>query len=145
MRLLMLRLQNQKDTSKGKGRGNRVHEGLINGAKGLIAYPGVFALHSSKRERNTLISILAKASHYLSENLILDGTLHGKHEFDKNIGIHLGVFALYEYVPDTSSVSAHNWKDFPFMRMNNNTLTFPRVSTTLRGMPWIIPPLLDNN
>ena len=112
MRLLMLRLQNQKDTSKGKGRGNRVHEGLINGAKGLIAYPGVFALHSSKRERNTLISILAKATHYLSENLILDGTLHGKHKFDKNIGIHLGVFALYEYVPDTSSVSAHTDTDY---------------------------------
>jgi hypothetical protein len=51
-------------------------------------------------DRATMVSVLAKVSFYANNHLDLDSTLEGNgHELDDDVGMHMGIFAIYEYQP----------------------------------------------
>jgi hypothetical protein len=70
-----------------------------------------------EEERALLVSVLAKVALYATENLKLNGTLKsGPHAHKDDVGMHLGIFAFYEYQPDQSGkdskVTAHSDMDY---------------------------------
>jgi hypothetical protein len=82
---------------------SKVHKTFTNQATNVAAFPPVWQKSATPAEKDAVVSVLAKVALYANENLKLNGTLKsGPHAHKDDVGMHLGIFAIYEYQPDQS-------------------------------------------
>jgi len=96
---------------------SKVHRTVTNQATNVAAFPPVWAKSATQHEKDTLVDVLARVTLYANQHVTPNSTLKtGPHAHKDSVGMHLGIFTMYEYQPDPkgkrSRVVPHSDMDY---------------------------------